>query len=657
MAEFLNKQMEFIKKYYFVITGLVVFIIYLFTLAPSVVQIDSGELATVQATLGIAHPTGYPLYTIVGYLFSLIPLPFTKIYQLNLLAALYCSAGVSVFVYTSKFVLDNLTSFSFAKAPDIKFSKNKKKNKKEKKKNSQIAFSLDEIIKKILSIAGGLILAFSETFWMQSTSVEVYSLHILLINIIILFLLKAYLYKPDEKRQSDLKAWLIFSAVLALGFTNHMTTLLIVPGVAYLFFTKNRFNADSIKKILLMLLIFFPVLILIYSYLPIRASQNPLLNWGNPTDLERIIRHISGKQYQVWLFASVESAKKQLVHFIDTLSGEFYIELFLSIIGLFTSLNYARKFFAFLLITFLFTILYSINYDINDIDSYFILAYICLSFFAIFGFLKLFQISKKNLKVLISVLALVILIEFYFNFNKVNQSNVYTYEDYTHAILNSVPQGSIIFSYQWDYFVSASYYFRYVENYRNDVVVVDKEILRRSWYYDELNNDYPFLFKNMQEDVNNFKEALIPFERGEKDYNANLLETLYRKIMTDLVATNVIDRSFYIAPELYENEMQRGEFLLPKGYTLVPDLLLFKVVKGNEYVPTKNLDFKIRFGKEKNYYINIIERFVGTMLARRAMYELQFGKTERAKIYAEKIRDDLPGFSMPNVIKNLLLDN
>ncbi|MEJ2495676.1 MAG: DUF2723 domain-containing protein, partial [Ignavibacteriaceae bacterium] len=104
--------MEFIKKYYFVITGFVVFIIYLFTLAPSVVQIDSGELATVQATLGIAHPTGYPLYTIVGYLFSLIPLPFTKIYQLNLLAALYCSAGVSVFVYTSKFVLDNLTSFS-----------------------------------------------------------------------------------------------------------------------------------------------------------------------------------------------------------------------------------------------------------------------------------------------------------------------------------------------------------------------------------------------------------------------------------------------------------------------------------------------------------------------------------------------------------------
>jgi len=649
--------MEFIKKYFYSITGFIVFIIYLFTLAPSVVQIDSGELATVQATLGIAHPTGYPLFTLIGYLFSLIPLPFTKIYQLNILAALYCGAGVSIFIYTSKLVLDNLTSFLFVKTSNVKSSKNKKKSKQEQKKNSQKTFLLDEIIKIILSVAGGLILAFSKTFWIQSTSVEVYSLHILLINIIILFLINAYLYQPEEKDQSDLKAWLIFSIVLALGFTNHMTTLLIIPGVAYLYFAKNKFNSTSIKKILLMLLVFFPVLILIYSYLPIRASQNPLLNWGNPTDLEKIIRHISGKQYQVWLFASGEAAKKQLVHFIDTLPGEFYITILLSVVGIFTSFKYARRFFVFLLVTFLFTVLYSINYDINDIDSYFILAYICLSFFAVFGMLGLFQLKKNNLRILISVSALAILVEFYFNFNNVNQGDVYTYEDYTRAILNSVPENGIIFSYQWDYFVSASYYFRYVENYRNDVVLVDKEILRRSWYYDELNHVYPFLLNNMKDDVKNFRKALIPFERGEKDYNANLLETLYRKIMTDLVATNIGERNFYIAPELYENEMQRGEFSLPKGYSLVPDLFLFKVVKGNEYVPARNPDFKIRFGKKRNYYTNMIERFVGSMLARRAMYEMQFGKIDKAKIYAEKIRDDLPDFSMPKVIRNLLQNN
>ena len=46
--------------------------------------------------------------------------------------------------------------------------------------------------------------------------------------------------------------------------------------------------------------------------------------------------------------------------------------------------------------------------------------------------------------------------------------------------------------------------------------------------------------------------------------------------MTDLVGTNINNGDFYIAPELFENEMQKGEFTLPTGYTLVPDLFLFQ---------------------------------------------------------------------------------
>ena len=79
---FPNKK-EFFRKYYSLITVLFVAEGYLFTIAPGVVQIDSGELATVQATLGIAHPTGYPLFTLIGYLFLKLPLPFTKIFQAN----------------------------------------------------------------------------------------------------------------------------------------------------------------------------------------------------------------------------------------------------------------------------------------------------------------------------------------------------------------------------------------------------------------------------------------------------------------------------------------------------------------------------------------------------------------------------------------------
>jgi hypothetical protein len=134
-------------------------------------QIDSGELAAVQTTLGIAHPTGYPLFTIIGYVFSIIPLPFTTIFQLNLLAAIYCSVGIAIFVYTVKLVLDNLESFSSIRIKSEKVTKRKKGGKKGRENKSEATLLLSESIKYIASIGGGLILAFSEVYWLQRLKV------------------------------------------------------------------------------------------------------------------------------------------------------------------------------------------------------------------------------------------------------------------------------------------------------------------------------------------------------------------------------------------------------------------------------------------------------------------------------------------------------
>ena len=639
--------MKYLKKFYWIFFSIFVFIIYLTTLAPSVVEIDSGELATVQTTLGIAHPTGYPLFTIAGYLFSLIPFGFTKIYQLNILAALYCSFGAGIFVCTVKLVLDNISLFnSKLIKKQTKTSENKGKKSGTNKVKKEILIT--ENIKYTSALLAGLILVFSRTFWFQSTSVEVYSLHIFLINLIILFLLQAYLFEQNSNKIIK-KRWLIFAAILALGFTNHMTTLLILPGAAYFYFEKNKFNNSSLKTILVMLLIFIPVLILFYSYLPIRAAQNPQMNWGNPINFENFFRHVSGKQYQVWLFSSTEAAKKQLVYFLNSLLKEFNVSLFICLFGLIVSFFTARKFFVFMLITLLFTIAYSINYDIVDIDSYFLLAFISLSFFSALGIIKILSFLKHN-KYGHFVPAILILlfigVEFYNNYSEVDQKDVYTFKDYTMDLINSTKKNSIIFGYQWDYFVSESYYFRYVENFRKDVAVVDKELMRRSWYYSQLKTNYPAIVKNLMDDINSFLLVLKPFERGE-NYNSNLIETHYRKLMTDLVGENVEKKNFYIAPELFENEMQKGEFTLPEGYTLVPDLFLFKVVKGNHYVPAADPNFTLRFPRIENKYISFIKNNTANMLARRALYEIQNDKIDRARVYIKKIKKDFPGYILP----------
>lgn len=607
------------------------FIIYLFTLAPSVIQIDSGELAAVQATLGIAHPTGYPLFTMIGYLFLKIPLPLTKILQANLLAAIWCSLSILFFVKTVEIIFNNLKQNSLAQKT------------KQRMKILETGFTKDQIMISIYT--GAFYLAFSKTFWMQSTSVEVYSLQAFLFSLILFFTIRAYY--SVSKKYSD---WIFVGLALALGFSNHMTTLLALPFAAVLFFLKEKFTYRSLKIIGFTVAASLPVLFLLYLYIPIRAASQPILNWGNPVNFENFWRHFTGKQYQVWLFASFEAAGKQFKYFLSNFPAEFaYAGLVLGILGFVFLFKYERKLFSTLVTTFIFAVLYSINYDIVDIDSYFLLAYIIFSIFMVFGVAKLMMYMKSkaiNQNIITAVFIVLCFIPLRANKNSIDQSDIYVFEDYTKAILNKVEKNSIVFTYQWDYFISPSYYIQNVEGYRKDVVVIDKELLRRSWYYNQILNSYASVINNIKTEANAFIESVKPFEQ-DKSFDANTLEQNYRAVMTSLIRKNINERNCYIGIELYQNEIQRGEFSLPEGYQLVPHSLMFKVVKGTEYFQAPDPDFTIRLPKVRNKYVEFIENTCGTMLIYRAAYELQFGYKDRAKLFIDKARNDFPNYQIP----------
>jgi hypothetical protein len=78
------------------IPGSLAFILYLVTCSPTINFTDSGELITVAWTGGIAHPPGYPLYTLVGSLFIHIPLG-DPAWRMNVLSALFAAVAVSLF--------------------------------------------------------------------------------------------------------------------------------------------------------------------------------------------------------------------------------------------------------------------------------------------------------------------------------------------------------------------------------------------------------------------------------------------------------------------------------------------------------------------------------------------------------------------------------
>ena len=77
--------------------GAVAGVVYALTCAPGLFYTDTGELAAASATLGVAHPTGYPLFTMLSHVWTLLPWP-SVIGGLTMLNILFVAAGTTVLV-------------------------------------------------------------------------------------------------------------------------------------------------------------------------------------------------------------------------------------------------------------------------------------------------------------------------------------------------------------------------------------------------------------------------------------------------------------------------------------------------------------------------------------------------------------------------------
>ncbi|MEE8390854.1 MAG: DUF2723 domain-containing protein [Anaerolineae bacterium] len=62
------------------------FVLYLLTLAPAVYNLDSAELTTAAVTGGLVRATGYPLYLLLGRVWSWLPIGDVG-YRMNLFSA------------------------------------------------------------------------------------------------------------------------------------------------------------------------------------------------------------------------------------------------------------------------------------------------------------------------------------------------------------------------------------------------------------------------------------------------------------------------------------------------------------------------------------------------------------------------------------------
>ncbi|MCZ7556228.1 MAG: DUF2723 domain-containing protein [Bacteroidia bacterium] len=604
-------------------TGGFAFLVYLLTLAPSLDFIDAGELAAVAHTFGIAHPTGYPLFTLLAGVWSWLPLG-DGIVRLNVFAALCAALGAGFFTDALWHLLGL-------------------KGVKKTGKKKAVHAAMSDSTRLIASVIGALAIAFSRTYWRTALSIEVYALHMLMLALLMWALARLLLAMQDTPSQGSVRRHIVVLALLlGLSFSNHMSTVFLLPALFVLLAVLLRQKLLSARTALTAAGSFAAGL-LPYLYLPLRASAHPWLNWGNPESWERFIWHLSGKQYSVWMFSSADAWKKQFANVTSLLPGDVqYVALLAAAVGMIVLIRRNALAGAVLLLLFVTCVVWAAGYEIHDIDSYLLLALAVLGAWTATGIAAITQWLAQTMSVKFrhpAVVGVVFILPLALNAQGVSQRGNYLVEDYTKNMFASLEKHALVFSYQWDYWVSASLYYQAVENFRTDVVVLDKELFRRSWYIEQLRVNYPDVYEQSVDAIAAFEVELYKFEH-DLPYDPATIEAAFNRMINSIIEKSYASRPVYVTIEMEQQ--------FAPDFIRVPVGLAFRLYRPDEVPRYEALPFPQLqhrpFASDERLPLALPGMY-GSMLLNRAVYAHRAGYYREAVPFFERAAAFVPGDS------------
>ncbi len=234
-------------------------ILYLATLAPSITLAngasDSGELASAAYTLGIAHPTGYPLYTLAGFVVTHLGRD-EPAHLLNIFSAVMGALCVG---------LVTLIGLTAAR---------------------RVRPEAGGPLVAAAALGATASLALCPYFWTEATVVETRTLALALDAAVL-----ALFVVPERPGH---RAAMAASVLYGLALCDHLLSLYLAPAVVLL---AAAWAGRRVRRWLLLAALFAAGLAP-YLYLPLRAAANPVANWGAPDTLGRVLWVVTGAQYR-----------------------------------------------------------------------------------------------------------------------------------------------------------------------------------------------------------------------------------------------------------------------------------------------------------------------------------------------------------------------
>lgn len=490
-----------------VVCGLVG-MLYAFTAAPDLYYTDCGELAGACITLGVAHPTGYPLFTLVGHVWQMLPLPFSPIGKLNILMIILGCCAAVVFHRTILRLL-----------PQVR--------------------KLDTAATRSIAAVGTLLFASARTIWAQALSFEVHALQEVLVCSLLYWLIR---WGQTRLRRDAMVAALM----LGLCFTNHLSSIVLLPGVlVYVLGVEQGEFRERLRRLAAAAAVTL-LCGLLYAYLPLRSLAEPPFNWGEVhRGMDTFLYHVLGKQYSIWMFSG--SARQQLGVFWQLLLPNSPVPI--ALVGLWMLWEQNRQLALLIVLLAVVCVGYVINYGIHDIEPYFVTAFVALALATAVGIAAVWRFR------IVRVMALFLpVIYTAWNWRSNDLHAHWLVRQYVKLVVDPLPHGSILLSQQWDYFCSAFWYMQHVEGYRPDVVLIEKELLRRTWYLRQLVRWYGEPIRRCSSEIAAYMPLLEEFESGTMPKQRYaIIQRAFIALLTAFVERNS-DRFAFATPEVLETE-------------------------------------------------------------------------------------------------------
>ena len=412
--------------------------LYCATLMPDVGLWDTAEFQTVGPVLGIAHPTGYPAYTLLAWLASVVFAPLgNEAVRANLLSAALVAGAAGLVTAT----VARLTR------------------------------------RWPIAIGAGVALALSVEAWRVALHADPHALHIFLAALLLL-LLATWSERVNAGEPAD--RWLIgAAAVFGVALANHGLTLLLAPGIGLMLLVVQPSLLRRLRFVLTCAFVLAATTVMLYLYLPIRSAMNPPLDYANPQTWD-------GFRYLVFAeqFRGDFQYPPEAVTGLSFVAGTSLVQLGAIAVFAFVGVLAAWKrrtglvvlLLAWLVVGWLFALVY-VN---ADIGRYYLVPLLATAMLGALGADGLwdwlsFRLAGMVLRAaaLIGVFALLLPLTFPFTgrYSAVDESHDTRGRDWLAAMVAELPPNAVVVSW-WGYSTTL-WYGQYAEGLRPDVAVID----------------------------------------------------------------------------------------------------------------------------------------------------------------------------------------